>query len=182
MCRFRRRYLHISSFSKPHISKNPYSLVYCGACVGRKNLFFLIDIFDALYSYNNQFTLTIIGDGPLLFSLKQYSKQRHLPVFYKGRLDRVNLLEQFSTCSICLHTSTKESFSFSLLEAKLLGLTTVAYGGLEVPSEFIDIPVSSFDKGDWVSSTLTALNVEFKPDLSMYSSDYMARRLISIAS
>ena len=91
-------------------------------------------------------------------------------------------MEQFSTCSICLHTSTKESFSFSLLEAKLLGLTTVAYGGLEVPSEFIDIPVSSFDKSDWVSSTLKALNVEFKPDLSMYSSGYMARRLISIAS
>ena len=88
-------------------------------------------------------------------------------------------MEHFSTCSI--PTLLQKNHSHSLLRL-LLGLTTVVYGGLEVPSEFIDIPVSSFDKSDWVSSTLKALNVEFKPDLSMYSSGHMARRLISIAS
>ncbi len=173
--------LHISGFAKSPSNKNPYSLVYCGVCADRKNLFFLLDILESLVSANDLFTLTIIGDGPLLSSLQKNSDERNLPVVFKGRLDRNALLEEFSLCSVCVHTSTKESFSFSLLEAKLLGLSTVAYGGLEVPHEFIDIPVSSYSVDSWVAAIYEALRCNKRPDLSMYSSINMARRLIASA-
>ena len=172
---------HISSYFKQPFIKNPYSLVFCGVCAARKNLFFLLDVFESLVASNDLFTLTIIGDGPLLSSLQLASEKRNLPVFFKGRLARNTLLEEFSLCSICVHTSTKESFSLSLLEAKVLGLSTVAYGGLEVPPEFIDIPVSSFDVDLWVASILDALNCNSNPDLRMYSSLKMAERLISLS-
>ena len=49
-----------------------------------------------------------------------------------------------------------KSFSFSLLEAKLAGLTTVACKELEVPPEFIDIALNEFLIEEWVEG-ITAI-------------------------
>lgn len=172
----------IAKFRKPQDSKIPLSLVFCGACIERKNLFFLLDVFQSLVEMDNSFRLTIIGDGPLLFGLKSSSETRCLPVFFKGRLSGDSLFEELSLHAVCVHPSIKESFSFSLLEAKLLGLSTVAYRGLEVPPEFIDVSVMSFDKDSWVSSIHEALAKRSEPDLSAYSSALMAKRLISLST
>jgi glycosyltransferase involved in cell wall biosynthesis len=171
----------IASFRKPRNSKIPHSLVFCGACIERKNLFFLLNVFQSLVAADNSFRLTIIGDGPLLSGLKTFSETRCLPVFFKGRLCGDALYEELSLHDVCVHPSIKESFSFALLEAKLLGLSTVAYHGLEVPAEFIDVSVSSFDIASWVASVREALELRSEPDLSAYSSALMVKRLISLA-
>ena len=44
----------------------------------------------------------------------------------------------------------------SLLEAKLCGLTTVAFADLQVPQEFIDVKVPSFTKNEWVEAITNA--------------------------
>lgn len=172
----------IRSFSTPRSSKNRYSLVYCGVCSSRKNLFFLLDIFAQVYKEDSRYSLTIIGDGPDLNDLKAYSKRLFLPVNFKGRLSRTSLLQHFSKQSIYIHTSTKESFSFSLLEAKLLGLTTVAYGDLEVPPEFVDYPVPNFLITSWSKAIAEATHhAPINDDLLLkYSHITMAQNTLKL--
>ena len=171
----------VANFRKPYYSKVPLSLVSCGACIERKNLFFLLEVFQSLVAIDNSFRLTIIGDGPLLTGLKAFSERLSIPVIFKGRLSGDSLYEELSLHTVCVHTSIKESFSFALLEAKLLGLSTVAYSELEVPPEFVDVSVASFDKDSWVSSIHEALVKRSEPDLSAYSSTIMVEHLLSLA-
>jgi len=161
--------------------RNPHALVFCGACIERKNLFFLLDVLQCLVSHDERFSLTIIGDGPLLSQLKISAYCRSLPVTFLGRLAGDLLFEQISMHSVCVHPSFKESFSFALLEAKLLGLSTIAHAGLEVPREFVDVSVSSYSVKDWCSGVLKALYTRTDPDLSAFSSELMARRLLDLS-
>jgi hypothetical protein len=56
----------------------------------------------------------------------------------------------------------------------MAGLRTVAYKGLEVPEEFIDVPVASFDTADWLSAILSADDAVSKEiDADVYSSRRM---------
>jgi glycosyltransferase involved in cell wall biosynthesis len=132
------------------------SLVYCGALEPRKNLRFLLDVFRQLHTADRDYRLTIVGDGPDHDELERYVSQHSLPVTFRGRLSRNDVIEELSYHTVYVHPSVKESFSFALLEAKVAGLKTVAFEGLEVPHEFIDVPVQSFEAGDWISAITCA--------------------------
>lgn len=152
--------------------KNDNSMVYSGALEARKNIYFLLDIFAKLVIADDSFTLVIIGDGAEREDIQKYIIEKNIPnISFTGRLNYNEVVDKLSDFTYYIHTSTKESFSYSLLEAKLSGLTTIAYSRLEVPKEFIDIKVDKFEVDEWVKDILN-----FKNDISSFSGDIYSHR------
>jgi glycosyltransferase involved in cell wall biosynthesis len=158
------------------------SLVYCGSLEPRKNVQFLLAVFGTLQKVDPEYRLALIGNGPERSALERFCEENRLEVAFLGRLERAEVLQELRRHSVYVHTSTKESFSFALLEAKLSGLTTVAYGGLEVPPEFIDVPVSTFDERDWLDAIRLATTLESTAiNTAEYSSREMMLRTVELA-
>lgn len=149
------------------------SIVYCGTLEARKNLFFLLDLFKAIYEEDSEYSLTIIGDGPDRGRMEAYANGNNLPVRFLGRLDNDNVLPELYQHEIYMHTSVKESFSYSLLEAKMAGLKTCAYAKLQIPAEFIDLGFDTFDVEEWSRGILN-----IRPELCEFDgSKYTAERM-----
>jgi glycosyltransferase involved in cell wall biosynthesis len=157
-----------------HAKINKKSIVYCGALEARKNVLFLMKVFRKISLIDSEFKLTIIGEGPESESLRNFAKENiDLNITFLGKLSHEKVLTELSSHGIYIHTSTKESFSYSLLEAKLSGLKTVAYRGLEVPKEFIDFAVNTFEIDEWCNSIL---NIDWSTD-KFDSAYYSAERM-----
>jgi glycosyltransferase involved in cell wall biosynthesis len=157
-----------------NIESNRKSIVYCGALEARKNVLFLMMVFKKINETDSDFKLTIIGEGPDRESLNKFANQNiNLNINFLGRLSHEKVLAELPSHGIYIHTSTKESFSYALLEAKLSGLKTVAHSGLEVPSAFIDFAVDSFEVDEWCK---TILGIDWKAhkfDSAYYSAERM---------
>jgi len=135
----------------PHENNKNKSIIFVGSLEARKNIKFLLEVFKKIQPINN-YMLTIVGDGPQKIELIKYIEERNIEnVNFLGRLSYEEVMKEMPKHQYYMHTSTKESFSYSLLEAKLSGLITIAYRGLEVPGEFIDIKVDTFDVNEWAS-------------------------------
>lgn len=157
------------------------SLVYCGALEPRKNVAFMLEVFERVVASDPSASLTIIGDGPDSAKLKGQAAARGLKVDFKGRLTHEQVISELQRHAIYLHTSTKESFSFALLEAKLCGLRTCALTHLEVPEVFIDEGFGSFDADEWAARILainTPPNMSSFPD---FSATRMAARTLQLS-
>ncbi len=158
------------------------SIVYCGSLEARKNINFMLEVFEHVSEVDLEATLTIIGDGPERAKLERYALARGLRVVFKGRLSRAEAMLELANHSIYLHTSLKESFSYSLLEAKLCGLKTFALGSLQVPAEFIDIKLVTFDAKVWAGKILKeGASVHHTVDLSRFSTNKMVSRTLALA-
>ncbi len=158
-----------------------HSLCFCGSLEPRKNLPFLLEILKLLVLKDPLFRLVIVGDGPLRDYLVTFSRAHHLPVTFTGKLNRTKMLETISRQDIMVHTSTKESFSLALLEAKVLGLYTIAHSSLEVPSKFVDIRMNDYNPSSW-ARRITSFTPNQYPesDLSHYSSIRMAQETLQL--
>lgn len=166
-------------------SKKNYnqSIVFVGSLEARKNIKFLLNVFKEIKEFGS-FSLTIVGDGPQKDDLKKIIDDEQIKnVNFLGRLNYDEVISELQNHEYYMHTSTKESFSYSLLEAKLSGLTTIAYSGLEVPSSFIDIKIKEFDVAEWVSSIMTYdeqkhnyVNKDFEKN--KYSYNIMTKNLL----
>ena len=172
--------LGIKKFNK--ISKKkfkPNSLIYVGSLETRKNIFFLLKLFNKLYKLDQNYKLTIIGDGPDKKELIKYKNKNNLPIKFLGNKNQKEIFNELCKHEIYIHTSTKESFSLSLLEAKFLGLLTVAYKKLEVPKEFIDIGVDNFDVNNWFKNIVYRKNNKInKIDFKKYLLKNTAKKLL----
>ncbi|MCK7551565.1 glycosyltransferase family 4 protein [Marinobacter goseongensis] len=175
--------LDIAEFEKgDELLKPAKSLVFCGSLEARKNLSFLLTVFKTLHDSDGRYSLTIIGDGPDRPDLERYAVQHDLPVSFCGRLGRRDVIRELRRHTLYVHPSVKESFSFALLEAKLTGLKTVAYSGLEVPVEFIDVPVASFDEAEWFRAISCAeVTATQEVDFHAYSSRMMVQKTLRLA-
>jgi glycosyltransferase involved in cell wall biosynthesis len=157
------------------------SMVYCGSLEVRKNVMFLLRVFRQLHDADGDYRLTLIGNGPESPELEYYAQAHSLPVTFCGRLGRKEVISELRKHSMYVHPSVKESFSFALLEAKLVGLRTIAFEGLEVPAEFIDVPVASFEESDWLMAIRSANQVDVKEvDTESYSSRTMLARTLAL--
>ncbi len=138
------------------------SIIFVGSLEERKNIKFLLNVFEVLQSHS-AYRLTIVGDGPQNMELRDIVASKNIEgVTFLGRLSYDEVINELPKHQYYMHTSTKESFSYSLLEAKLSGLTTIAYAHLEVPKEFIDITVDNFEINEWVDK-ITLHNPEVDP-------------------
>lgn len=170
-------------FNKNRCSeKSKYkSIISTSHLEARKNIFFLLKLFKKIYEFDNSYVLSIIGDGPEKKEVENYIKRNHLPVTLHGRMNHHDVVKMLYQHELFVHTSVKESFSYALLEAKLAGLITVAYSGLQVPSEFIDIKQDSFEINNWFESILNKEQNYSMFDVDKYSLKIMADKTISSA-
>ncbi len=147
--------LGIKKINNIHKKKlNLKSLIYVGSLEARKNITFLFKVFKKIYEYDKSYKLTIIGDGPDKIDLQKFKKKYNLPIKFLGNKNQNEIFRELKKHGIYIHTSVKESFSLSLLEAKISGLVTIAYNKLEVPKEFIDIGVNNFNLNKWFNKII----------------------------
>jgi glycosyltransferase involved in cell wall biosynthesis len=163
--------------NKKKIKRKPKSLIYVGSLEHRKNIFFLIDVFYKLYTYSSKYTLTIIGSGPLKQELIKYSKKLNLEINFLQNKNKKEIFNELFKHEIYIHTSIKESFSLSLLEAKISGLTTVAYKKLQIPKNFIDIPINDFVSSLWFSKIIKLRKTKKKIKINRYLIDKTVEKL-----
>lgn len=155
------------------------SLIYVGSLESRKNVFFLLKLFKKIHKFDSDYRLTIIGDGPDKKKLLLFVKKNYLPVKFLGNKDQNEIFKELSNHEIYIHTSTKESFSLSLLEAKISGLITVAFKNLEVPKEFIDIGLEDFRINRWFNKIISKNKINKKIDENKYLIKNTAKKLIN---
>lgn len=100
---------------------------FVGQMISRKNIFDLLDIFDALQQKHGNLKLSLLGDGDQRAELEQYTQtlKSKADIHFLGfRDDRLELLQSFDLFAM---TSTLEGIPRCLMEATAMGIPVAAY-------------------------------------------------------
>ena len=108
-------------------NKDEKRIGFVGQMISRKNIFDLLDVFDALHAKYPNTRLVLLGDGNQREELEKYAQQ--LPSinnieFLGFRDDRLELLKSFDLFAM---TSTLEGIPRCLMEATAAGIPVAAY-------------------------------------------------------
>jgi colanic acid/amylovoran biosynthesis glycosyltransferase len=114
--------------------------VYCGRFVEKKSPQTIIQAFHHFYEQNKDYTLVMIGDGPLLEECKHLRKKLNLENFitFTGAIstEKIIAIYQEAVCflqhSVISTTNDSEGTPVSILEAMSFGLPVIAtkHGGI----------------------------------------------------
>lgn len=135
---------------------------YVGRLNNRKNPGFLVELGKKLKDNNINCKIKILGDGELRHKLENYIESCGLQDYLElvGLItDKKKLYEEISKGKVLLLPSYKESFSYVLAEAKLLGLNTLLTKGLEVPPYLIDYELE-LEVDKWYKCILDIMALE----------------------
>jgi glycosyltransferase involved in cell wall biosynthesis len=130
-----------------------FNFVTVGSLFHVKGYDILIDAFAKIASVNNNFRLTIVGDGNQRPLLQQLITKHNLQskVSLVGRKSRAEVADILLNSDVYVSSSRNENFSVSVLEALSIGLPVVATicggirecindsNGLLVPTENVDL-------------------------------------------
>jgi len=100
---------------------------FIGQMISRKNIFDILNIFEELYTKNNNIRLIFVGDGDQRSELEVYAQnlQSYDKIDFLGfRDDRLELLQSFD---LFVMTSTLEGIPRCLMEACAMGIPVAAY-------------------------------------------------------
>lgn len=140
----------IEKFYEKDWNKRSIDIIFTGQFNARKNIFYLLKLLE-LYLNNfkdKNLNTLILGNGPLKKDIENYIAEKTILkknikiILSPGR---EIIKEKLSDSKVLILPSVKESFSYSLLEAKLSGCLTMASKDLEVPKGFIDYPIDLND-------------------------------------
>ena len=116
-----------SAASAPRNEPAEKRIGFVGQMISRKNIFDLLDIFDALHSKHANTRLILLGDGDQRAELEAYAKK--LPSFshieFLGFRD--NRLELLKSFDLFVMTSTLEGIPRCLMEACAAEIPVAAY-------------------------------------------------------
>lgn len=101
------------------------NIVWSGMLTTGKALKILIDALIILKDSN--FHLTVIGDGPLLNSLKEQSEPIQNKVTWTGWVNKADAIEMVRKSDLMIHTSLKEGTPHSILEALGMGVPVICH-------------------------------------------------------
>lgn len=111
---------------KPRLFRDEYYLLSVGRLNVDKNYRFLLEIAKHLKQEGFKFHWKIAGEGPLkkelIESVKQLALQDH--VTFLGQVSDIYAV--YSASDLLIHTSKKESFGLTFLEAMSVGLPSVS--------------------------------------------------------
>lgn len=173
--------------------RSTFNFVTVGSLFHVKGYDILIEAFANLVNDNNNFRLTIVGDGnqrPLLQELiNKYSLQSK--VLLVGRKSRSEVADILANSDVYVSSSRNENFSVSVLEALSVGLPVVATicggikecindsNGLLVPTENIQLLGSAMLK---ISQNISNYNREsIAQDFeNRFSTTSIVNKLVSI--
>jgi glycosyltransferase involved in cell wall biosynthesis len=137
----------------PTSQRSTFNFVTVGSLFHVKGYDILIDAFAKIASVNNNFRLTIVGDGNQRPLLQQLITKHNLQskVSLVGRKSRAEVADILLNSDVYVSSSRNENFSVSVLEALSIGLPVVATicggirecindsNGLLVPTENVDL-------------------------------------------
>ncbi|PJZ69444.1 glycosyl transferase [Leptospira perolatii] len=116
------------------LSKNP-KLLHVGRISYEKNCDVIINSFKMIHDILPNSSLTIIGDGPALPSLKLQAEKLGIGdvVDFKGFIDRSKLPEEYPNYDLFLTASTMETQGLVILESIACGLPAVGVDSFAIP-------------------------------------------------
>ena len=137
----------------PTSQRSTFNFVTVGSLFHVKGYDILIDAFAKIASVNNNFRLTVVGDGNQRPLLQQLITKHNLQskVSLVGRKSRAEVADILLNSDVYVSSSRNENFSVSVLEALSIGLPVVATicggirecindsNGLLVPTENVDL-------------------------------------------
>jgi len=144
------------------------TVLFVGNLIKGKNPLFALEAFQK-FPNNTNYSLKFIGDGPLYKNLKDnIGAYPSSNVSLLGSLSHEQVLSQMAKAKILILPSTHEAMPFTLLEAKLSGLVTIATEGLTIPQQLADIALP-LDSNLWsmqINKILESENYKLfsKPD------------------
>ena len=133
--------------------QNKFVIGHVGRFCEQKNHNFLIDVFEKVYSINNNSILILIGEGELKEKIQKKVNALNLKdnVMFLGNRRDVDELYQAMDCFV--FPSKSEGFGIVLLEAQASGLNVVTSNG--VPEEVVvtpNIKLLDMDIDLWVNN------------------------------
>ena len=129
-------------------SDKEHSVVWCGAVdYSLKKTNWMLQIWKMVEKKHSDWTLTIMGDGKQLNSIKEYAKQLGLErVVFTGR---VNPNPFYQKASILCSTSISESFGLTLVEGMQRRVVPIAFASSPAIRDVVGyngVLVSPFNK------------------------------------
>lgn len=108
------------------LAETDIAYVYAAEFSKRKNQSFLIRAFAESCKNNSHLKLFLAGEGTLLNSYKNLTRQLGISnqVFFLGYVN--NIRELYAACDACVSTSLCEGLPFNILEAMACGLPVIA--------------------------------------------------------
>lgn len=98
-------------------------LLYVGRVSREKNLHLLVDAYRRLAMQTPAVTLTIVGDGPYLETMR--AETDGLPCIFTGRLDGEDLAAAYASSDLFVFPSTTDTFGNVVLEAQASGIPVI---------------------------------------------------------
>ncbi|MCS7231648.1 MAG: glycosyltransferase family 4 protein [Elusimicrobiota bacterium] len=158
-------------------------LLFVGSLIPRKNLFFLIDVFEKVLKKIPDVVLVVCGKGyqkeNYEFLLKKYVEQKNLNqnVIFTGKISEEEKLDFYNLCDIFVFPSLLEGFGLVVAEAMACGKPVVVSNVSSLPELVID-GVTGFlanpkDIDDFVGKIIMLLkNKELKRDIGEKAKKY----------
>lgn len=120
---------------KGNFSDKPCKLLHVGRVSYEKNIDILIRAMKHIVEKEKNTILTIIGDGPAMWSYKLLTKELNLEknIIFKGHMNIEKLYKEYKEYDIFCTASTIETLGLVLLEAMASGLPIIGVDALAIP-------------------------------------------------
>ena len=122
----------LNKFYKKKINKNGITILHVGRMSYEKNVDVVLQAMKIVSEYK-KVNFMIVGGGPDLERLKDYSKKINLNVKFTGNIKNEELVDYYNKADIFVTASTIETEGIVLLEAMACGLPIVGVNKLAIP-------------------------------------------------
>lgn len=164
--------IDLSLFTKNEekIKSGILNLVYTGRIDSHKSVATLIEMIDEYSKINQNFLLTIVGDGDERQNVEKMVSNLNLGnhVVFTGALPRMQVLEELKRSDIYVTASIGEGVSISVLEAYASGLPVVCFNVLGLARQVVDYHTGRVVPGRDVRQMANAIE-EIRLKLNTYS-------------
>jgi glycosyltransferase involved in cell wall biosynthesis len=101
-----------------------YDLLFSGRVIQGKGIFLLIEALSLMAKRGLLLRLTVVGDGPDLQACKDLVSRNQIPVLFKGRIDKNELVKAYQEASLVVIPSTTHIEGNPLVLAESITLGT----------------------------------------------------------
>ncbi len=113
-------------------------LIYFGGLRKYKRPEYAITVYKNLYKKLDNLKLIIVGNGPVLNTIKDEIKGKNYNIEFTGRIDYEELAKKIRESWVNLHFSVTEGWGYSITEASASGTPSVAFKVPGVVDTIID--------------------------------------------
>src|SRR3989344_1178957 len=122
----------LNKFYKKKVKKNGITILHIGRISYEKNVDVVLQAMKLISGYK-KVKFMIVGGGPDLERLKNYSRKINLNVKFTGNVENERLVDYYNKADIFVTASTIETEGIVLLEAMACGLPIVGVDKLAIP-------------------------------------------------